>query len=63
MENKQIDDIVAMLDSLTGNEVSRIKILTDENKSAEAEPDRVYHHGRCDIASPWACGASFDVLE
>ena len=24
---------------------------------------RQYHHGRCDIGSPWACGTAFDVLE
>ena len=24
---------------------------------------RRYHHGRCDVGSPWACGTAFDVLE
>ena len=24
---------------------------------------RSYHHGRCDVGSPWARGEAFDVLE
>ena len=24
---------------------------------------RQYHHGRCDVGSPWACGTAFDVLD
>ncbi len=56
------NDIIKMLDSLTTNEVSRIKIKVEDG-DMESEPVREYHHGRCDIGSPWARGCSFDVLE
>lgn len=70
------EDIIAMLDKLTKDEVSRIKITvneettdgkTDENadakNSAKSVPYKEYHHGRCDVGSPWARGCAFDVLE
>ena len=57
-----VDDVVRMLDEMTKSDVSRIKVLTDEN-AAEGEPVKKHHHGRCDIGSPWACGEAFDVLE
>lgn len=56
------EDIISMLDNLTEKEVSRIKIKMDENSDNE-NPVREYHHGRCDIGSPWAKGIAFDVLE
>ena len=44
-----------MLDAKTNQEVSRIKILFDEEQS-EDDVKQQYHHGRCDIGSPWAKG-------
>lgn len=61
-ENISVDDVIKMLDGLTSSDVSRIKILMDENATA-GEPIKQHHHGRCDIGSPWACGEAFDVLE
>lgn len=60
--DKEIDDIVAMLDSFAMSETGRLKVKTSDDL-APGEIKREYHHGRCDIGSPWACGASFDVLE
>lgn len=65
------EDIIAMLDSLTEKEVSRIKIqvenANDEGDSKgvgnDSVPIKEYHHGRCDVGSPWARGCAFDVLE
>lgn len=62
MDNKDIDRIVELLDTMVSDEISRIKILPDEN-IAEGEYSKEHHHGRCDINSPWAKGCSFDVLE
>lgn len=62
MENKEIDDIVALLDKMAGDGISRIKINTS-SEVEEGSYKKEYHHGRCDVNSPWACGASFDVLE
>lgn len=62
ISDKEIEDVIAMLDNLAANEVSRMKIkISDELEAGSVK--REYHHGRCDINSPWACGASFDVLE
>ena len=62
MDNHEIDKIVEMLDTMTGDEISRIKIMTS-CEVAEGEYKKEYHHGRCDVNSPWARGCSFDVLE
>lgn len=60
--NKSIDDIVNMLDSLMGDDFSRVKIDID-NSAPDASFKKEYHHGRCDVGSPWARGCSFDLLE
>ena len=62
MDNHEIDKIVEMLDTMTGDEISRIKIMTS-SEVEEGEYKKEYHHGRCDVNSPWARGCSFDVLE
>ena len=59
---QEIDDIVNMLDGFIDKDVSRFKITTSEEME-EGEIKEVYHHGRCDVGSPWAKGCSFDVLE
>jgi len=56
------EDIINMLDKLTSDEVSRMKIKVVEGEE-ETSPKKEYHHGRCDIGSPWAKGIAFDVLE
>ena len=50
-----IDEIIRMLDEKTTTGVSRIKVLVDEEQEAEAVKE-AYHHGRCDVGSPWADG-------
>lgn len=57
-----VDEIVEMLDGFAQSETGRLKLkVTDEN--IEGGIKKEYHHGRCDIGSPWACGKAFDVLE
>ncbi len=51
-----------MLDGFAASGESRLKIETSE-EMVEGESRRQYHHGRCDINSPWARGCAFDVLE
>ena len=51
-----IDAIINMLDEKTAAGVSRIKVLVDEEQETETMK-AAYHHGRCDIGSPWATGA------
>jgi hypothetical protein len=54
-EEKEIADIINMLDSKTTNGVSRIKVNVSEAQ-AEGTVTTQYHHGRCDVGSPWAKG-------
>lgn len=62
ISEKDIDNLLEILDSFCSVGESRMKLdVSDEVASGEAV--RQYHHGRCDIGSPWARGTAFDVLE
>ena len=56
-----VDEIIALLDGYTQSGVSRLKLDVVEGEGEVIS--RQYHHGRCDVGSPWACGTAFDVLE
>lgn len=58
---QDIEALIAILDGYTAAEGSRLKIDVVEGDGEIV--DRKYHHGRCDICSPWATGQAFDVLE
>ncbi|MDE6312473.1 MAG: hypothetical protein K2M46_02465 [Lachnospiraceae bacterium] len=61
-DETDVDNIVALLDSYAEKGDGRIKIqMSDELEAGTSK--RQYHHGRCDVGSPWAKGESFDVLE
>ncbi len=60
MEKNEIDEVIKMLDNLTANEVSRIKIETS-GQVREGEVKKTYHHGRCDVGSPYATGKLYDL--
>lgn len=59
--SQDIDNIIALLDGYAKEGGSRMKVQVVEGEGAIL--DRQYHHGRCDIGSPWAKGQAFDVLE
>lgn len=59
-EEREIADMVKLLDGFADSGDSRLKInMSDELEAGQTQ--RVYHHGRCDIGSPWACGNAFDA--
>ena len=59
-EQKEIEDMVKLLDGFAASDDSRLKIkMSDELE--EGQMERIYHHGRCDNGSPWACGNAFDA--
>lgn len=58
---QDIDALVALLDGYTEAGDSRIRIDVVEGGGEVIA--RQYHHGRCDVGSPWARGTAFDVLE
>ncbi len=62
IDDDNLSKVIAMLDGFAKSDASRLKIeVSDEY--AKGEVKRQYHHGRCDIGSPWARGCAFDVLE
>lgn len=62
IEKMEVDDMVAMIDNMMESGVGRLKVKSSDT----VEPGsfrKEYHHGRCDINSPFAKGTAFDVLE
>ena len=59
---KDIEEIIALLDGYVKSEGSRLKIQVTEGEGKVI--DKKYHHGRCDVGSPWAKGTvkNFDCL-
>ena len=61
-EEKQINELIDMIDGKMSNGVSRLSVGFSEDLFTGVKKE-TYHHGRCDVGSPWAKGCSFDVLE
>ncbi|MCR5279363.1 MAG: hypothetical protein K6E19_07960 [Lachnospiraceae bacterium] len=54
-KENEIDDIINMIDGKMESGVGRL--LVNFSKTQEEGTKReVYHHGRCDVLSPWANG-------
>ncbi len=56
----QMEDVIRMLDTMTQAGVSRIKVETSGTLE-EGRTEKAYHHGRCDVGSPFATGKLFDL--
>lgn len=55
-----IDMVVSQLDAMLSGEISRMKIETSK-EIAQGEMKKAYHHGRCDVGSPFATGKLYDL--
>lgn len=55
-----VDEVIRMLDSMTDAGISRIKVETSETV-LEGAAEKTYHHGRCDVGSPFATGRLYDL--
>ncbi len=55
-QEMEIEDVIKMLDEKTSGGVSRIKIEVSDEQ-IEGTVSTAYHHGRCDVGSPWAKGS------
>ncbi len=62
ISEEDIENVLKILENFSETGTSRMKIQVSE-ESEKGEVERKYHHGRCDVGSPWARGESFDVLE
>ena len=49
------DELIAMIEGKMNSGVSRLKVNFSEELT-EGEKKEAYHHGRCDVGSPWAKG-------
>ena len=61
-EDMYLDQVIAMLDNFASSDADRMKISVSD-EYAQGEVKKQYHHGRCDIGSPFAMGCAFDILE
>lgn len=61
------EDIIRLLDEYVMSGGSRMKLTVVEDEIGGNFEGGViskeYHHGRCDVGSPWAKGQACDVLE
>ena len=57
MDSKDMDiqNIIDLLDGKCEAGVSRIKVSASEEIAPETVKEQ-YHHGHCDVGSPWATG-------
>lgn len=64
VDNKDIDNIIALLDGKCEDGVSRIKVNVSETETSGSVSEQ-YHNGRCDVGSPWATGKvrNFDCID
>lgn len=52
---KEIDDLIRMIEGKMDGGVSRLKVDFSEQLE-EGKKEEKYHLGRCDVGSPWAKG-------
>ncbi len=50
-----INEVIKMIDGKMEGGVSRLKVGVDEDQAPDTMQEQ-YHHGRCDVGSPWAKG-------
>ena len=55
-----LDRVIQTLDYLTGTDVCRITLDVSDTVE-EGKTEKTYHHGRCDVGSPFATGQLFDL--
>ena len=57
---KDVMNIMSMLDDFAESETGRLRLKVADDPNAKTAS--TYHHGRCDVGSPWAKGTPFDEL-
>ena len=51
----EVDELIDMIEGKMKNGVSRLTVGFDEEIETGIKRE-TYHHGRCDVGSPWAKG-------
>lgn len=57
-----VEEVMKMLDSMSEKGISRMKVEASELVE-EGKAQKTYHHGRCDVGSPFATGKLYDLEE
>ncbi|MDE5908899.1 MAG: hypothetical protein K2H52_09215 [Lachnospiraceae bacterium] len=57
-----VEEVMKMLDAMAEKEISRMKVETSDLVE-EGVTQKTYHHGRCDVGSPFATGQLYDLEE
>ena len=55
IDNKDIEELIGMIEKKMRRGVSRLSIGFSDAMDANTKVES-YHHGRCDVGSPWAKG-------
>lgn len=58
----ELEEVIKMLDSMAEAGISRMKVETSAAVE-EGSAKKTYHHGRCDVGSPFATGKLYDLEE
>ena len=53
----EIDEVLNMIEGKMSNGVSRLLVSFTDRQEAGTKTEW-YHHGRCDVKSPWANGTA-----
>lgn len=59
MSDLNEDELIKALDTMMGSGISRLKIDISEDVT-EGSYEKTYHHGRCDVGSPFATGKLYN---
>ena len=51
----EVDELIEMIDNKMSSGVSRLSVGFSEDLQTGVKRE-AYHHGRCDVGSPWAKG-------
>ncbi len=62
VSEEDVENMLAILEKFGNSDISRLNVAVSEDLKA-GKSAKAYHHGRCDVGSPWAKGDAFDVLE
>lgn len=52
----EVDNLISIIESQMNSGVSRLSLSTSEDVS-DGSVNKIYHHGRCDVGSPFATGS------
>ena len=51
----EVDELIEMIDNKMSSGISRLSVGFSEDLQTGVKRE-AYHHGRCDVGSPWAKG-------